>query len=201
MINHLDISENSIFFIVSTQSAVEIYQYDGTNYQHQKKIVLNQSFRKAFITPDNKYIIINDEASIFHPDSTIFIYRYNEILQEFEKLLNSDPYYFENFAKKASLSNDRRYLAVSTNTTTYFYSDPLSNSPVLEQSLPESSDHQFSYDGKYLFLSGFGGLSVYINCNWNTTGGYFYNENTTECELCDENCYICESVESCEICN
>ena len=40
-----------------------------------------------------------------------------------------------------------------------------------------SSYHKFSKNGKYLVTGNWNSsfANVYINCNWNTTGGYYLN--------------------------
>ena len=78
----------------------------------------------------------------------------------------------------ASLTEDKKYLIASTSGKTLIYSNPLSESPILEQHLSWSYSNRISKNEKYLFTTGSAVVRVYVNCNWNTTGGYFYNNDT-----------------------
>ena len=77
----------------------------------------------------------------------------------------------------SSISSDNKYLIISSQYSshgTQIYSNPLSNSSTLQQNLSRSLYHKLSKDGKYL-ITGYKNTQIYINCNWNTTGGYFLN--------------------------
>ena len=182
-IKHIEFSENNIFMVVSTSYSVYVYKYDGSQYQHHNQtITFAKSYsRTASITRDNKYLVISDEVAIA-PEFRIYIYKFNETTEIFDEPDNMDILKFDNDPWYSSLSRDKKYLAISSSPGfTYLYSSPLSEDILLEQSLDGSFYHKFSNDGKYLITSGDGIIQVYIDCNWNTSGGYFLNNDTSVC--------------------
>ena len=117
------------------------------------------------------------------------------------KLNNHLLFSFNTIIEYCSINKDKTYLAVSTQEATIIFSDFLSQKVIKEQSFPRSSHHRFSDDGKYFVTSDVGEIRVYINCNWNTSGGYFYEKNSETCLLCAEDCIFCEDASSCSKCD
>ena len=60
---------------------------------------------------------------------------------------------------------------------------------------------EFTPNNKFFFITNFNfSTSVYINCNWNTSGDYFYNSTSGACEQC-VGCLDCDSGGVCVSCD
>ena len=142
------------------------------------------------MTRDHMYIVVPDQISSSY---YALIYTYNTTTYQFDPPANptrfSTASYLINYA---SLSEDKNYLAVSSNAGMYLYGSPLS-SPTFVQSSQSSTYHKFSKDGKYLILAANRNIEIIINCDYDP--GTIYDNNTLSCVTppCAANCQTCVS--------
>lgn len=165
---HLRVTSDYTFMIASFQAKNEIRVYtrgSGTiTFSHNQTITLqtSESWRPS-ITNDHLQIVVGDKiSSIYY----VQIYTYNPISEQFDAPTDPTLIQMPASIRLASLSEDKKYLAVSTSSGIFLYTSPLSSSPVLEQTLSSSQSkyHRFSKDGKYLIHSANDKIEITINC-------------------------------------
>ena len=167
----LRLSEDGTFLVASltSYSSILVYtrQIGSIAFSLNQTITLQTSYTwKPSLTLDHMHIVVGDQiSSIYY----VQIYSYNTATHQFDP--PADPTFISTNSEiviYASLSEDKKYLAVSTTDAMYLYSSPLSSSPVLEQTLSSefSDSHKFSKDGKYLIYSVNDNIEIAINCDY-----------------------------------
>ena len=145
-INKIEFSSDDSLMIVSAEKSVDIYTNNNNQINHLQSIPFPNAFsRKASISQNKKYLVINDFVAV-SPAFRIYIYTFNESTKLFDEPVNKDKFRLYYYAYYGSLSEDNQYLTISifstgitssslanVNKFTLVYSSPLSESPILEQ--------------------------------------------------------------------
>ena len=98
-------------------------------------------------------------------------------------------------------SSDLNYLSVVGTTITLNKGNISAGYSQINRYSHTAVRGEFTPNNKFFFTTNFDySTSVYINCNWNTSGNYFYNSTSTACEQCP-NCLDCGSGGVCVTCD
>ena len=95
--------------VVSASCSVDIYKYNNERkkYTHNQALSFIRShWRRASITSDHQYLVINDEITL--SDYRIYIYTFNNSTQQFDEPANKEKFKFSSSAGYGSLSSDKK---------------------------------------------------------------------------------------------
>ena len=167
--SYLSISSDYHFLVVSIISTdFFIYRYASNTYTLNQTSSFSVSFeRRSKITNDGQHIVTlaKSSSSAYYA----YIYYFNNVTDKFSYA--GSGVFESSLIYLASLSEDKKYLAVSTASRTKIYSTPFSGI-TLEQTISDSSRrHAWSADGKYLIFAKQHEAYVYVNCNNNGDSG------------------------------
>ena len=109
--------------------------------------------RKHSITNDYQNIVAYDFVNSTYK---VYIYSYNSNSDSFDEPADKDIFTTSNYINYASLSQDKKYLIVSTNVNILVYKNPLIEVNLIQVISFFSSFHQISTNNKFLvFIEGY----------------------------------------------
>ena len=152
----------------------------------------------VFLSSDHQHIVVGDRISSAY---YVQIYTFNNGTKKFDPPSNSTLIPISGFIYFASLSEDKKYLAVSSISGVYLYSNPLSLNPILEQTIiTETSErHKFSKNGKYLIFSENQNIKITISCK--NEPNTIYDDASQSCVPCSNNTVYDDASQSCAPCS
>ena len=190
-------SDNNIFLFVTLNTS-EIFKYDGSFYKSHQIITLKNATAISIMDYKSPYFLFpqyNATSSL-----TINYYSHNQISDKWE-IVFQYPGNKSGSIFGIATSHDHKYVSVTGATSTVNKGNIFVGYTRINSYSQASFKGEFTPNNKFFFVTNFNSsTSVYINCNWNTSGNYFYNSDSGLCEEC-VGCLDCSSGGICISCD
>ena len=179
-VSHISVSQNNTYLAVSTRGE-KVYIFKRTNeyFLHQNITYSGEkTFREAVLTRDHQYMSVAGGN-----DTKAYFYKFNGDNEQFEPYLERE---FEEYVDFVTISEDKKWVAVSEGDHAHVLSGLESGQLELEQSIYSADQwvNKFSKDSKFLILAKHGEAMIFRLCE--AKENFVYNYEHKYCQYCQE---------------